>query len=259
MKHTLSLNTMKLTLTLLTALLLAPLGALHGDETTSKKLSDEEARRFRAAAEYSLSAHGVSVLVMRRGEIIFEDYAPGWQDKPHELASGTKSFAGVMAVCAVQDGLLKLDEKVSDTLMEWKTDPRKSQVTIRQLLSLCSGIEGGENGAPPMYRRAVVLAEATADPGTRFSYGPIPFQCFGELMRRKLESRNESVEAYLKRRILDPIGLEAGAWARDREGNLRIPSGAALTAREWAKFGVGCWGTQHFGVLGDTALSSFFA
>jgi CubicO group peptidase (beta-lactamase class C family) len=246
MKHTLSLNTMKLTLTLLTALLLAPLGALHGDETTSKKLSDEEARRFRAAAEYSLSAHGVSVLVMRRGEIIFEDYAPGWQDKPHELASGTKSFAGVMAVCAVQDGLLKLDEKVSDTLMEWKTDPRKSQVTIRQLLSLCSGIEGGENGAPPMYRRAVVLAEATADPGTRFSYGPIPFQCFGELMRRKLESRNESVEAYLKRRILDPIGLEAGAWARDREGNLRIPSGAALTAREWAKFGVGCWGTQHF-------------
>ena len=237
MKHTLSLNTMKLTLTLLTALLLAPLGALHGDETTSKKLSDEEARRFRAAAEYSLSAHGVSVLVMRRGEIIFEDYAPGWQDKPHELASGTKSFAGVMAVCAVQDGLLKLDEKVSDTLMEWKTDPRKSQVTIRQLLSLCSGIEGGENGAPPMYRRAVVLAEATADPGTRFSYGPIPFQCFGELMRRKLESRNESVEAYLKRRILDPIGLEAGAWARDREGNLRIPSGAALTAREWAKFG----------------------
>jgi len=228
---------MKHTLTLLAALLLAPLGAVRGDETPSKKLSEEEAPRFRAAAEYSRSAHGVSVLVMRRGEIIFEDYAPSWQDKPHELASGTKSFAGVMAVCAVQDGLLKLDDKVSDTLMEWKTDPRKSQVTIRQLLSLCSGIDGGENGAPPMYRRAVVLAEATADPGTRFSYGPIPFQCFGELMRRKLESRNESVEAYLKRRILDPIGLEAGAWARDREGNLRIPSGAALTAREWAKFG----------------------
>ena len=130
-----------------------------------------------------------------------------------------------------------LDEKVSDTLTEWKTDPRKSQVTIRQLLSLSSGIDGGENGAPPMYRRAIVVAEATAEPGTQFSYGPIPFQCFGELMRRKLEPRNESVEAYLKRRILDPIGLKAGSWAKDREGNLRMPSGASLTAREWVKFG----------------------
>jgi len=165
---------MKHARSLLTCLLLAPSAALHGEDKTPKKLSEAEARQFRAAAAYSRSAHGISVLVMRRGEIVFEDYAPGWQDKPHELASGTKSFAGVMAVCAVQDGLLKLDEKVSDTVTEWKTDPRKSQVTIRQLLSLCSGIEGGENGAPPMYRRAVVLAEATADPGTRFSYGPNP-------------------------------------------------------------------------------------
>ena len=228
---------MKHSLGLLTCLLLAPLALLQCEDKRPQKLSEAEARQYREAAEYSRSAHGVAVLVMRRGEIVFEDYAPGWQDKPHELASGTKSFAGVMAVCAAQDGLLKLDEKVSDTVTEWKTDPRKSQVTIRQLLSLCSGIEGGENGAPPMYRRAVVLAEATADPGTRFSYGPIPFQCFGELMRRKLEPRGESVEAYLQRRILAPIGLNAGAWAKDREGNLRIPSGAALTAREWVKFG----------------------
>jgi CubicO group peptidase (beta-lactamase class C family) len=237
----------KHTLTLLTALLLASHTALHAVDAPLAKPQSAPAPEseqvklalpaLRSAAEYSRSAHGVSVLVMQRGEIIFEDYAPGWKDRPHELASGTKSFAGVMAVCAVQDGLLTLDEKVSDTVTEWKADPRKSQVTIRQLLSLSSGIEGGENGAPPMYRRAIVLAEATADPGTRFSYGPIPFQCFGELMRRKLEPRKESVEAYLKRRILDPIGLQVGTWAKDREGNLRMPSGASLTAREWAKFG----------------------
>jgi CubicO group peptidase (beta-lactamase class C family) len=228
---------MKHTIVFLTALVLAPLAGLHGDENTPNKLLTEEAQRYRVAAQYSRAAQGVSVLVMRRGEIVFEDYAPGWQDKPHELASGTKSFSGVLAVCAVQDGLLELDEKVSDTLTEWKADPRKSQVTIRQLLSLSSGIDGGDNGAPPLYRRAVVVAEATADPGTRFSYGPIPFQCFGELMRRKLEPSNESVEAYLKRRILDPIGMQASPWAKDREGNLRMPSGASLTAREWAKFG----------------------
>ncbi len=81
---------------------------------------------------------------MRRGEVIFEDYAPEWNaDKPHLLASGTKSFSGVLAVCAVQDHYLELEERVADTLVEWKDDPDKNRITIRQLLSLCSGLEGG--------------------------------------------------------------------------------------------------------------------
>ncbi|MFY7876949.1 MAG: serine hydrolase, partial [Pirellula sp.] len=94
----------------------------------------------KVAAAYSHSQKGTGVLVMVQGKVVFEDYAEGWNaDKPHLLASGTKSFCGVMAGCAVHDGLLTLDEKVADTLTEWKEDKRKSQVTIRQLLSLCSG------------------------------------------------------------------------------------------------------------------------
>ncbi len=87
-----------------------------------------------AAAEYSHSQHGTGVLVMVRGEVIFEDYAPGWTaDKPHLLASGTKSFCGVMAACAVHDGLLKLDEKVAETLTEWKEE----NVNLRSRFANC--------------------------------------------------------------------------------------------------------------------------
>ena len=53
----------------------------------------------------------------------------------------------------------------------------------------------------------MIVAGAKFWPGQSFQYGPIPYQIFGELMRRKLAEKNESVEAYLKRRILDPIGL----------------------------------------------------
>jgi CubicO group peptidase (beta-lactamase class C family) len=190
------------------------------------------------AAAFSHSQHGTGVLVMVQGKVVFEDYASGWHaDKPHLLASGTKSFCGVIAACAVQDGLIELDEKVVDTLSEWKDDKRKSEVTIRQLLSLCSGIDGGDNGTVPSYKRAVSLANATAEPGKKFSYGPIPFQCFGELMRRKLEPKQESVEAYLHRRVLDPIGMKVAFWRKDTDGNINLPSGAFLTPREWAKFG----------------------
>ena len=218
-------------------LLLTLAGLPGAGNASAAALTPDEASHFEAAAAYSRAQHGVAVLVMRRGEVVFEDYAPGWAEKPHLLASGTKSFCGVMAACAVQDGLLTLDEKISDTLTEWKTDARKSVVTIRQMLSLSSGIDGGDNGSVPSYARAITMATIKASPGEKFSYGPIPFQCFGEVMRRKLAAKGESVEAYLKRRVLDPIGLKVGFWRKDDDGNINLPAGAFLIAREWVKFG----------------------
>ena len=206
---------------------------------------------FQPAADYLRSCNGHALLVYRDGQLLFEAYLNGHQrEVPHRLASGTKSFVGVLAVMAVEDGLLKLDELVADTLTEWKDDACKSQITIRQLLTFTSGIAGGEVGDVPSYREAVRLAEAKFLPGEKFQYGPVPFQCFGELLRRKLAPRKETVESYLKRRLLDPIGLKPSLWRKDVDGNPELPSGALLTATEWAKFGhlvlnQGAWNGQQ--------------
>ena len=193
---------------------------------------------FQLAADYLRSCNGHALLVYRDGQLVFEEYLNGHtHDQPHRLASGTKSFVGVLAVMAAEDGLLKLDEKVADTLTEWRDDARESEITIRQLLTLTSGIAGGEVGDVPSYKEAVRVAEAKFPPGEKFQYGPVPFQCFGELLRRKLEPRKETVEGYLKRRLLDRIGLKPSFWRKDADGNPNLSSGAMLTAREWAKFG----------------------
>lgn len=212
--------------------------AATGKDNGGDQLSESERARFQAAAEYSRKAGGYTLLVMKQGEVVFEDYAEGWHaGRPHMLASGTKSFSGILALCAEQDGLLKLDECVAGTLTEWQTDSRKSRITIRQLLSLTSGLDGGGIGRPPSYRDAVRLADATAEPGEKFQYGPVPFQCFGEVLRRKLAPGHETVEQYLHRRVLDPIGLKVAHWQKDSDGHPHLPSGAFLTAREWARFG----------------------
>ncbi|MCI0491420.1 MAG: beta-lactamase family protein, partial [Planctomycetes bacterium] len=175
--------------------------------------ADERGGPFAAAAGYLEERNGHALLIYHRGKLIHEQYFNGHSaDKAHRLASGTKSFWGPLAIAAQQDGLLTLDEKVADTITEWKDDPRKSQITIRQLLSLTSGIEGGANDAPPPYAEAVKIAVSKAAPGKVFSYGPIPFQCFGELLRRKLQPKNETVAGYLRRRILDPIGMNVAFW-----------------------------------------------
>lgn len=174
---------------------------------------------------------------MQDGKVVFEEYHNGHsQGAKQMLASGTKSFSGVMCAAAIEDGLIKgFDEKVSETIVEWKSDRRKSKITIRELLSLTSGIETGSIGKPPKYSDAVKF-ESRYDPGTTFEYGPVPFQIFGEVMRRKLMSRNLSVLDYLKQRIFAPIGLEIADWTL-KEGQPDLPSGAYLTTREWAKFG----------------------
>lgn len=190
---------------------------------------------FDAAAAYAAERRGVSLLVLQGGQPVFEDYPnQGGPDRGWELASGTKSFTGVMAAAAIQDDLLaSWDERAAETLTEWRDDERR-RITIRHLLSLTSGIEGGPIARPPTYADAIAQ-RAVAAPGERFAYGPTPFQIFGEIMRRKL---NGDPLEYLQRRIFDPLNIAPTHWRRGRDGNPHLPSGAGLTARDWARFGL---------------------
>lgn len=193
--------------------------------------------RYRAAATYSAERNGVSLLVMQDGRPLFEDYPGGDPHRSWELASGTKSFTGLMAAAAAADGLLTLEEACANTLTEWRDDPRR-EISIRHLLSLTSGLASGGIGRAPPYAEAI-QADLATRPGTRFAYGPGPFQIFGEILRRKLAAtgRDANPLAYLQARVLDPAGCRPGTWRKGPDGNPLLPQGAAFTARDWARFG----------------------
>src|SRR5881394_3236430 len=146
------------------------------------------------AAKYSESKRGVSMLVMQNGRTIFEHYANGGSPSGRwPIFSGTKSFWGIAALAAVQDGLFRLDDPVSDTITEWKSDPRKSQITIRQLLSQTDGIEGTSHLQRSTIRdrnAMPIQLPMVAESGTAFIYGPSHLQIFSELLRRKLRVRS---------------------------------------------------------------------
>ena len=192
---------------------------------------------FAAAAAYSAERRGVSFLVMQGGRILFEDYPRSSAGATHELASGTKSFSGVLAAAMVQDGLLSLDESCADTLTEWRDDPVRSAATIRSLLSLSSGVGGGTLGRPATYAASVAQPFA-GGPGV-FRYGPAPFQVFGEIVRRKLAAVDRparDVLTFMEDRLLRPAGVTHGPWRR-QAGQPNLPSGVQFDARNWARFG----------------------
>jgi CubicO group peptidase (beta-lactamase class C family) len=192
---------------------------------------------FEAAAAYAERHALHALLVQRADEIVFERYAGGYDPtKPHALYSGTKSFWGLLAVAAEDDGLLDLDEPVGRTIPAWSTG-EKANVTLRMLLQLTSGIGfGGLGTAVPTYERALAV-ELKDRPGEKFTYSGIPLQVFGAVLDAKLGG-TRTPHAYLRERILDPIGLRIGAWRTLKDGREPLPTGAFVAAREWRKLGV---------------------
>ncbi len=195
-----------------------------------------------AAQAYSAKRAGIAMIIKERGEVRYENYYNGHSaDKSLHIYSGTKSFFGVLAVIAQDEGLLKLDEPVAETIKEWRDDPRKSQITIRELLDFTSGLE---TGFEEIYGRSTadkltlsLGLKAKADRGDTFVYGPSHLQVFCEVLRRKLKSRGTSYQAYLERKLIRPLDIEITQWRADSHGNVIPSAGMWMTGRDWMHFG----------------------
>jgi CubicO group peptidase (beta-lactamase class C family) len=191
-----------------------------------------------AALAYARS-HGLRALAIARGDdLMLEEYGDGLsRHSSHPLYSGTKSFWGVAALYAQSDGLLTLDESVTETIEGWRDDPWKRRVTLRMLLSLTAGFGfGGLGAAVPTYERALNMS-LRDEPGSRFTYGGIGLQVFGAVFARKLAARGQTPHDYLRARVLEHAGVSVGNWRKLSDGTHPLPTGAFLTALDWLEYG----------------------
>jgi CubicO group peptidase (beta-lactamase class C family) len=188
----------------------------------------------RAAAAYSRSAGGTSFLALQNGQTLLEQSA----GEPRKIYSGTKAFWGLAALAAVDDGLLSLDEHVSETIPAWRADPRKARVTIRQLLDFSCGLEpvfSLHNNNPGDRDSIAIRAPLVASPGSAFIYGPSALQVFHAVLKEKL--KGESPTHYLEQRVLHRLGLGSQRYLTDSAGNPLLAAGWLLSARQWSKLG----------------------
>jgi CubicO group peptidase (beta-lactamase class C family) len=201
--------------------------------------ADVTEAHFANAEHYSATHGGLAVRVEQGGHLLFESYAPGFSaSTSHKIYSGTKSFFAVAASVAQQEGLLTLDEKACNTLPEWRNDRRRA-ITIEELLSHTSGLDPDLAHLYP-YRDqldAALRVPLIDTPGARFHYGGVNYQAFGEILKRKLHARGESLQDFMEDKILDPLDIDVDKWVKDGAGNPLIHSGLLLSAEQWAKFG----------------------
>jgi len=193
-----------------------------------------DSNAVKAAAEYSARHRGVSFLAIQDGRTLLEQNAK----TPYKIYSGTKAFWNLAALAAAQDGLIDLDERIADTITSWRSNSRKAQVTIRQLLDFDSGLDplfslqqtqSGDRNA------AAIGARIVAEPGSFFIYGPAALQVFHQVLKKKL--RDQTPTHFLERRVLRRLGLGRQRYLEDRAGNPLLATGWILTAKQWAKMG----------------------
>ena len=131
---------------------------------------------LRAAGAYSGARRGFSLLVARHDKVIFEDYENGGSPlATHKICSGTKGFWVVATLVAVHEGLLTLDERVSDTITEWRSNALKRAITVREVMNFTDGIDPAFqlHGESIQDRNGYAIrVPVVAKPGTAFIYGP---------------------------------------------------------------------------------------
>ncbi len=193
----------------------------------------------RKAAKYSAAHHGLSFLAIEKGKTLLEQYPDGADEKTaSRIYSGTKAFWNLAALAAAEDGILGLDDRVAETIASWRSNPRKSRVTIRQLLDFSCGLPPGfslqQNDFGDRDEGALRLP-MVAEPGKAFIYGPSALQVFHQVLKEKLH--RESPTRYLERRVLRRLRLGSQRYLDDRASNPLLAAGFTLTARQWAKMG----------------------
>jgi len=188
-----------------------------------------------------------SLLVIKNGYLIAEGYFnEGSVDQKDRLQSVTKSYTSALVGIALDQGYLSsVDQKMLDFFPEVAdqiTDPRKEQITIRDLLQMRAGYPWEETD-PALWEGLlsgyyVPLIEGfplIADPGTEFHYSNLTSNWLGIIVDR---ATGTNLKAYAEENLFLPIGVEVGDWGTDADGHNNGCGDLHFTARDAAKFGL---------------------
>ena len=199
-----------------------------------------------------------ALLVMKRGSVIAERYAPGIDAKtPLPGWSMAQCVTALMIGQLVSDGRLRMDETAPVPDWQRPGDPR-GEITLRQLLQMRSGLRHSETAEPErksdrtrmlfLDGRDDMAAYAEAQPleapaGRVFEPSSATGVILADLAGRVLtdsrtpDLRRRAVSDYLRTRVLDPVGMKATQVSFDRAGTMVGSSMMLAPARDWAMLG----------------------
>ena len=195
-----------------------------------------------------------SILAYRGGKLVIEEYFYEYdRDRPHQMRSASKSVESALVGIAIDRGAIPNDTVLVTKRLPYPSyanpDPRKNALTLRDLLTMQSGLACDDwNGASPGNESRVYQSEdwvkfvldlpMAADPGTKGSYCSGNVKVAGRLVEL---ASGKSLPVFAQQYLFDPLGIRA----RDVRWNYTLSSSNAATfaqlymrPRDMLKFGI---------------------
>lgn len=203
---------------------------------------------------YVAAHHVAGIMVVQDGRVRLERYGLGATTNTRWTSfSVAKSFTSTLVGAALRDGSIhSLDDKVTRYIPELAAGAYRD-VTVRQLLTMTSGVRWNEDYVDPksdvamMYEGArqagvPLLVSYMAPlprefaPGERWVYKTGETDLIGILVTR---ATGKSLAAYLSEKIWKPYGMASDAlWLKDEvDGTEAGGSGVSATLADYARLG----------------------
>lgn len=221
-----------------------------------------------------------SLLILRHGKLVYENYFAGEDEIDggapvgyvnhsindlHDCRSVSKSFTSACIGIAVKQGFIKsIDEPIFPYFKAYAKyfDAAKRKITIRNLLTMTSGLEwnekvsylDSENSETQMDRSAdpisyILSRKLISTPGTIWNYSGASAMLLGEIIWK---ATGEKLDKYAEKNLFAPLGIRKYIW-RSMLYNKNLPAaawGLRLRSRDLAKFGLlymnyGKWGNTQ--------------
>jgi len=187
-----------------------------------------------------------SLLIVKNGYLIAEKYFNGFTvNEAIQTASVTKSIISALTGIAIRENVIEgTDQKLKDFFPEiaWEsTDPRKSEITVEQILEMRSGYPWEE-----VYGYLETLSRSSNwipflkefplvhDPGTQFGYSNFTAHIMGIIIAR---SAKQSLLSFARDYLFDDLGISVPKWPADANGYYYGSGDIYMTPRNLAKFG----------------------
>ena len=192
-------------------------------------------------------------LVLDDDRLVYERYFGGADRQARQTSfSVAKSFVSTLVGIAIDEGSIgSITDPVTEYLPELaERDPRFERITLRDLLSMSSGLRYEEQSLPlpwgddvdtyygtDLRDLALSATQIVRPPGQEWLYNNYNPLLLGLVLER---ATGTSVSDYMATKLWQPLGAEADAtWNLDSQGSgfEKLESGLNATPVDFARFG----------------------
>lgn len=203
-------------------------------------ISSEYLRKFMEELAHNDKIHTQGIMIARNGRIILEAAFKPYDLKTWRVThSLSKTIVGIATGIAIEQGLFALDDTVASIFHKTYLPilgNRKKGITIRNLLTMSSGISYNEVGSliDTEWTKNILESQVVFEPGKEFAYNSMNSYLLSAIIQ---ERSGITLFEYAKKYIFEPMNIMNVHWENSPEDKTKAGWGLYITLEDRMKLG----------------------